>query len=85
MKQNNRGLPTSYTHCYLKCLHSNRRWLLVLDDENDTQNQYCINEECSGYDTEDELFDLARGIIERSCRQEVGEVCLIHNNIVTRK
>ncbi|KAK3750785.1 hypothetical protein QZH41_015322 [Actinostola sp. cb2023] len=49
------------------------RWLLVLDDENDTQNQYCINEECSGYDTEDELFDLARGIIERSCRQEVGE------------
>lgn len=47
--------------------------LEIFSEEDDSRNQYCINEECSGYDTEDELFDLARAIIDRS-RQDGGEV-----------
>ncbi|EDO38924.1 predicted protein [Nematostella vectensis] len=33
------------------------------DGEDNSPNQFTINDECSGYDAEDELFDLARAII----------------------
>lgn len=48
------------------------------EEDADSLNQYCINEECSGYDTEDELFDLARAIINKSL-QDGGEVWLEYN------
>ncbi|XP_048584548.1 uncharacterized protein LOC116617229 [Nematostella vectensis] len=36
------------------------------DGEDNSPNQFTINDECSGYDAEDELFDLARAIIHSS-------------------